>query len=113
MSTLFINDIVGTGSYAVPTNDSEMAAVEASLTSLISIGVPLLLYTRCVAWVRSYSTDPATRHLCLMIQEFIYDAEQNPDATAVDAMCTSIRSTLLAVTAIDSVGTIQVDEHLV
>lgn len=110
MSNIFITDIVGTGTYAVPTDDTELAAATSGLDTLLS-GVSNLSYDRVLAWVEdSGGPDGAegTRTLNCLVEKFTYLTNECPSETQVDTMIAAIESALEADANITSVGNQQV-----
>ena len=110
MSNIFITDIVGSGTYAIPTDDTELAAATAGLDALIS-GVANLTYDRVLAWVEdSGGPDGAegTRTLNCLIEKFTYLTVECPSESEVDTMVAAIESALEADANITSIGIQQV-----
>ena len=113
MSNIFITDVVGTGDFAVPTTDAELATATTELETLLS-GVANLTYDRVLAWVED-SGGPGgvegTRTLNCLVEKFTYLAKECPNETQVDTMIAAIESALEADADITSVGNQQV--HIV
>ena len=74
MSHIFIKNIVGTGTYAIPESDAQLAAATAGFDALLS-GIADLNYARVAAWVED-SGGPGgaegVRTLNCLVQTFTY-----------------------------------------
>lgn len=62
MTTVLINAIDGTGTYAVPSTDAALLAAKSGLDGILG-AVAGLSYARLNAWVISSSSAPGTRTL--------------------------------------------------
>ena len=51
MSNIFITDIIGSGTYAIPTNDTQLAAATAGFDGLLNGTIANFDYDRLLAWV--------------------------------------------------------------
>jgi hypothetical protein len=111
MSHLYINNVVGSGTYAVPGTDAELSAATAGIAALLDT-VTGFAYQRCNCWVTSLSTSPATRVLNVAVDVWTYNGEENPDATEVQAMNAAIAAALTGDANINSIGTIDVQEWI-
>jgi hypothetical protein len=106
MSNIFITDIVGSGTYAIPTNDSELAAATAGLNTILS-GVANLDYDRVLAWVEDTGGPDGAegvRSLNCLIEKFTYLTDECPSESEVDTMTAAIESALEADANITSIG---------
>jgi hypothetical protein len=105
MSNIFVTDIIGTGTYAVPTDDTELASASSGLNTLLG-GVANLTYDRVLAWVED-SGGPGgaegNRTLNCLIEKFTYLTDECPSEANVDTMIAAIESTLEADANITSV----------
>jgi hypothetical protein len=111
MSNIFITDIVGSGTYAIPTNDSELAAATSGLDTLLS-GVANLSYNQVLAWVEdSGGPDGAegVRSLNCLVEKVTYLTKECPSESEVDTMTAAIESALEADANITSIGYQQVN----
>ena len=106
MSNDFVTEIVGTGTYAIPSDDTELGAATSGLDALIS-GVANLTYERVLAWVED-SGGPGgaegTRSLNCLIEQFTYLTNECPSETEIDTMTAAIESALEADANITSIG---------
>jgi hypothetical protein len=110
MSNIFVTDIIGTSTYAVPTDDTELAAATSGLDTLIS-GVANLAYDRVLAWVEDAGGPggaEGTRTLNCLIEKFTYLTKECPSETEVDTMTAAIEAALEADANITSVNQQQV-----
>jgi hypothetical protein len=99
MSNIFIRQIVGSGAYAIPESDAELAAATSGLDALIS-GIANLSYGGVLAWVED-SGGPGgaegTRTLNCLVQTFTFFGEECPPeegASGIDTLVGLIESTL-------------------
>jgi len=99
MSHIFITNIVGTGTYAIPEDDTELSAATAGLDALIS-GIANLAYARVAAWVEDAGGPggaEGTRTLNCLVQTFTYYTLECPPEQGVggiDMLVGQIESTL-------------------
>lgn len=99
MSHIFITNIVGTGTYSIPENDTELAAATAGFDALLS-GIPNLSYGRVLAWVEDAGGPggaEGTRTLNCLVQTFTYYTLECPPEQGVggiDMLVGAIESTL-------------------
>lgn len=110
MSNIFITDIIGTGTYAVPANDTALASATSGLETLLS-GVANLSYDRVLAWVEDAGGPggaEGNRTLNCLVEKFLYSAEECPDETEVDTLTSAIETALEADANITSVDQQQV-----
>ena len=105
MSNIFVTDIVGSSTYAIPTDDTELAAATAGFDGLLS-GIANLAYDRVLAWVEDAGGPGATegiRTLNCLIEKFTYLTKECPDESEVDTLVGLIETTLEADANITSV----------
>jgi hypothetical protein len=110
MSNIFITDIVGTGTYAIPTNDTQLASATTGFDALLS-AVANLAYDRVLAWVEDAGGPNGAegiRTLNCLVEKFTYSGEECPDETEVDTMTAAIEAALEADINITSVDQQQV-----
>jgi len=94
MSNIFITDIVGTGTYAIPTNDTELAAATSGFDTILS-GIANLAYDRVLAWVEDQEGPDGAegvRTLNCLVEKFTYLTKECPSETEVDTTWRSHRS---------------------
>ena len=106
MSNIFITDIVGTGTYAIPTNDTELAAATAGFDTILS-GIPNLSYDRLLAWVEDAGGPDGAegiRTLNCLVEKITYLTKECPSESEVDTMTTAIEAALEADANITSVN---------
>ena len=101
MSSIFIRDIIGTGTYAVPSSDAALAAATSGLSTLIG-GVAGLAVGNVSAWVTT-GTGSTPRELNASVANVQYNGELCPDATETAAMLAAIEAALIADPNITSV----------
>jgi len=104
MSTIFIQNIVGTGTYAVPDDDTELTNARAGLDALLTT-IPNFAYTGIGAWVTDDNA-VGTRLLNCNITGFTYNTEICPSVVESVALMALIESTLTADADITSVGAV-------
>jgi hypothetical protein len=106
MSNIFITDIVGTGTYSIPTNDAELAAATAGFDAILS-GVANFAYDRVLAWVEDQAGPNGAegiRTLNCLVEKFTYLTKECPSETEVDTIGAAIEAALEAdanITSID------------
>jgi hypothetical protein len=106
MSNIFITDIVGTSTYAIPTNDAELAAATSGFDTILS-GVANLAYDRVLAWVEDQAGPNGAegiRTLNCLVEKFTYLTKECPSETEVDTLGAAIEAALEAdanITSID------------
>lgn len=118
MSDIFISDIVGEGTFAVPDNEGDLILAANGLFDIITdaaitVGVYDFVYINSYAWVRDCATaegGEGTRSLCMFIDSFALRpqpgaVEECPSAAQMDALFTAIKSALEADANIESIGT--------
>lgn len=106
MSNIFITDIIGSGTYAVPGADASLAAATAGLETLLS-GVANLTYDRVLAWVEDQEGPDGAegvRTLNCLIEKFTYLTKECPSEAEVDALGAAIEAALEADASITSVS---------
>lgn len=103
MSNIFVTSIVGTGTYAVPSTDSELAAATVGLDAHIN-SIANLNYLRVFAWVETRDGVGASRILNCLIENFTYNGEVCPDATEINALTAVIKAELEGDANISSIG---------
>lgn len=103
MSSVFITGIEGTGDYAVPSDDTELATAESGLTSLLG-AVTGLSFSDVIAFVVTAGGDSPSRTLGALLADVEYVAEACPDSIETAAMTTAIEAALLADADISAVG---------
>jgi hypothetical protein len=111
MSNIFIADIVGVGTYAVPVDDAALTAATTGLDTLLS-GIAGLTYDRVLAWVETMDGPGAPRRLSCLVEKFLWNGDECPSATEIyDGIGTGlsevIETTLEADPDIVSIGTQQ------
>jgi len=109
MSSIFITSIEGSGTYAVPSNETELTAATAGLDALLNV-VPGFTYFRLLAWVETIG-DGSYRTLNALIEFFEYGGGLCPDATEVLALGAALEAALLADPLITGIGDVQI--HIV
>jgi hypothetical protein len=113
MSKVYITDIIGDGSYAIPEEDAELTAATLGLDGLLSVdpGVLLLAYTDIQAFVRDDGVGVAegTRTLNAILDGVTYDTNPVPSESSTDEMCAAIRAALMGDEDITAVGEIRVN----
>jgi hypothetical protein len=107
MSNIFITNIVGAGTYAVPTTDAELAAATAGLDTHID-NIANLDFSRVLAWVETEDGVGAFRTLNCVIENFVYNGEECPDAAETVTLTAAISAELVADANITSIGDQQV-----
>jgi hypothetical protein len=110
MSNIFITDVIGTGTYAVPASDAALASATTGFDGLLS-GVANLAYDRVLAWVEDAGGPggaEGNRTLNCLVEKFTYSGEECPDETEVDTMTAAIEAALEADANITSVDQQQV-----
>jgi uncharacterized protein YjbI with pentapeptide repeats len=111
MSNVFITDIVGTGDFAVPANDTALATATTELEALIGDLSGTLSYKRLLAWVEDWGGPDGAegvRSLNCLIEQFEYNSEECPDSTETATLTAAIESTLEGDPDITSIGPQQV-----
>lgn len=106
MSNIFITDVIGTGTYAVPTQDSELASATSGFDGLLST-VANLAYDRVLAWVEDAGGPggaEGNRTLNCLVEKFTYLSKECPSETEVDTMTAAIEAALEADANITSIG---------
>jgi len=96
-----VKNIVGTGTYAVPSSDAALAAATSGLSTLIG-GVAGLTVGNVSAWVTT-GTGSTPRELNALCSNVQYNGELCPDATETAAMLAAIEAALIADPNITSV----------
>jgi hypothetical protein len=106
MSNIFVTDVIGTGTYAIPSNDAQLAAATTGFDGILS-AVANLAYDRVLAWVEDQGGPDGAegiRTLNCMIEKFTYTGKECPSETEVDTMTAAIEAALEAdanITSID------------
>jgi len=108
MSTLTINAITGTGSYAVPTTDAELATANLGINSIIG-GVANVSFNRCLCFVATQSGVSPSRLLSARLDGFMYNSLEILDASTVQTAMAAIQAALVADPNIAAIGPIDVD----
>jgi hypothetical protein len=103
MSNIFIVNLVGHGTYAMPTTDAALAAATAGLDALID-SIANFNYTRVLAWVQTAAGATANRTLNCVIEQFDYNGEECPDTTETVTMTAAIETTLEGDPQITAIG---------
>lgn len=73
MSNIFIRNVVGSGTFAVPVDDTALANATVGLAGVLS-GVAGLAVGRVLAWVETTGAGGATRVLNCLAEGFTYNA---------------------------------------
>ena len=105
MSNIFITDIVGTGTYAIPTNDTQLASATSGFDGILS-GVANLVYDRVLAWVEDQAGPNGAegiRTLNCLVEKFTYLTKECPSEAEVDTLGAAIEAALEADANITSV----------
>jgi hypothetical protein len=113
-----MQDIVGTGIYAIPATSEQLDDAASGLSALIdaaaiTIGVYDFVRVATYAWVRDCATaggGEGTRSLCMFIDAFALDPAQGsltecPSAAEMDLLFAAIKAALEVSGDITSVGT--------
>ena len=108
MSGIFIRNIVGSGAYDVPDNDTQLTNATSGLDALLS-GIAGLTYDSANAWVTT-DDDSGTRYLNCNINDFTYGGSICPSITDSTTLMALINSTLVADPDITSIN--QIDMNL-
>jgi hypothetical protein len=90
MSNIFITDIIGSGTYAIPVDDAALAAATSGFDTILS-GIANLAYDRVLAWVEDAGGPDGAegiRTLNCMVEKFTYSGEECPSEAEVDTMTT-------------------------
>lgn len=106
MSNIFITDIVGTGTYAIPSNDAQLAAATAGFDTILG-GIANLTYDRVLAWVEDQEGPngaEGVRTLNCLVEKFTYLTKECPSETEVDTLGAAIEAALEADASITTVG---------
>lgn len=93
MSQIFITDVIGTGTYAVPSNDTQLLAAKAGFDSILS-GMTSLTYESVSAWVTDSDIPAGPRTLNCLVSGIQYGGTICPNASATDAMLLAIKTAL-------------------
>jgi hypothetical protein len=107
VSNIFVENIIGNVTYAVPTTDAELAAATAGLDTHID-NIANLDYARVIAWVGTADGVGAFRTLNCLIEEFEYNGEECPDAAETVTLTAAISAELVGDANITSIGDQQV-----
>jgi hypothetical protein len=105
MSNIFITDIIGTGTYAIPSNDTELANATTGFDGILS-AVANLAYDRVLAWVEDQGGPNGAegiRTLNCMVEKMTYLSKECPSESEVDTMTAAIEAALEADANITSV----------
>jgi hypothetical protein len=97
MSTIFISDIVGTGTYAVPSSDLEIADADLAFATLLS-GVLNFTFERVMAWVKDGASSggaEGNRILNCFIAGAEYSNEDCTSEANADTLFSGIRAALI------------------
>jgi hypothetical protein len=106
MSNIFITDVIGTGTYAIPSNDTQLANATTGFDGILS-GVANLAYDRVLAWVEDAGGPggaEGVRTLNCLVEKFTYLSKECPSETEVDTMTAAIEVALEADANITSIG---------
>jgi hypothetical protein len=103
MSNIFIANIVGNGTYAVPESDAELTAATAGLDTLVS-GVVNFVYSRVLAWVETIDGVGANRCLNCLIEQFTYGGDECPSTAETVLMTAAIETELENDPGITAIG---------
>jgi hypothetical protein len=104
MSQIFITNIVGTGVFAVPTNQSELTAATSELASIMAGVSANFLYDLVDAWVQDSDIPSGPRSLSCLISGFQYNGEVCPSSAIMTTLLGLIRTAIEAHASITSVG---------
>lgn len=105
MSNVFITKIIGNGTYAIPTNDAQLAAATAGFDALLS-GVAGLAYDRVLAWVEDQEGPDGAegvRTLNCLIEKFTYLTKECPSEAEIDTLGLAMEAALEADASITSI----------
>jgi len=102
MSSIFIHDIQGEGTFAVPEDDTQLNSCSSALDGILS-AVPFLTYANVSAWVTEAS-EGISRALNASVSSVLYNGEACPSDADTDVMVASIQAALLAHPEITSVS---------
>jgi hypothetical protein len=108
MSNIFVANITGTGTYAVPESDAQLTAATAGLDTHIN-AIPNLDYARVLAWIETLDKAGAPRTLNCIIEQFSYTGEECPDAAETITLTAAIAAELIGDANITAVGSQQVN----
>jgi hypothetical protein len=106
MSIIFITNIVGTGTYAVPDQIGALNAATAGFHTLLG-GVAGLSEAQVLAYVKDSSPSgggEGTRTLCCLVETYTYGGSYCPSEAQTDALFAAIRSALEADPNITTIG---------
>jgi hypothetical protein len=112
MSTIFISDVVGTGTYAVSSSDLEIAAADLAFATLLS-GVANLTFERVMAWVKDGASSEGAegdRTLNCFIAGAEYSGEDCTSEANADVLFSGIRTALIGPHGESSILTVGVIE---
>lgn len=97
MSTIFISNIVGSGTYAVPSSDLAMADADLALATLLS-GVLNFTFERVMAWVKDGASSEGAegdRTLNCFIAGAEYSHQDCTSEANADILFAGIRAALV------------------
>jgi len=101
MSDAFIQNIVGSGDFAVPDSQAELTTARTELDTLLS-AIANFSYDSIAAWVTTDNVS-GSRLLNCNLAGFTYSGEKCPDTTTSVALMALIQATLIADADITSV----------
>jgi len=107
MASIFINDIQGTGIYAVPSNAAASATAKAGLAALLS-GVANFTFKRTLLPISSNKSGTPYRRMNMFVDGISYLTKECPSAAETAAMLAAIEAALVADANITAIGTIDV-----
>jgi hypothetical protein len=108
MTTLFINNIVGTGTYADPDDDTKAAAVATDMQIALATVSNFAYNNLTTAWVRTTDAGGG-RTLNAQIDGVTYTGKECLSNTEVTTMGTAVKDAILARSGVTSVGAISID----
>jgi hypothetical protein len=114
MSNIFISDIVGTGTYAVPSTDVALSGLDQRFYDLIDAGVAGFTMERAIAWVKdsaSASGGEGTRTLNCLLAGVVYDSKDCPPEAEADIVFAAIEAALLAAGGNGTITSVGVMEY--
>jgi hypothetical protein len=115
MSNIFIADIVGAGTYAVPVDDATLTAATAGLDTLLG-GIAGLSYDRVLAWVETMDGPGAPRKLSCLVEKFLWNGDECPSSTEIydgagNGLSEQIEATLLASAGPDFIFSVNYQQY--
>jgi len=103
MSSVFITDIIGTGTYAVPENDTQLLAAKAGFDTILT-GVGSLTYESISAWVTDSDIPAGPRQLNCLLSGVQWAGAVCPTTANTTAMLLAIKTALEGDSNITSVS---------